>query len=167
MPSKIQLDENLWFLYICLQKSDYKAIDFNAVGEAASLKPPAARMRYTRLRRAIESGTLIGTHGTPFQGGHERTTEAQRKRKKTGLDGGVKEEKAPVDDDELGVMCTRSGSRIGRAIKTEAEYVECNDSEEETPNEARTVFVCRPPLAHASRVGGYYNDDATSNTLAG
>lgn len=33
------------------------------------LKPPAARMRYTRLRRAIESGTLIGTHGTPFQGG--------------------------------------------------------------------------------------------------
>jgi hypothetical protein len=24
MPSKIQLDENLWFLYICLQKSDLK-----------------------------------------------------------------------------------------------------------------------------------------------
>ncbi|CZR63180.1 uncharacterized protein PAC_13077 [Phialocephala subalpina] len=66
MPSKIQLDENLWFLYICLQKSDVKSIDFTAVGAATSLKPPAARMRYTRLRRQIESGTLIGTHGTPF-----------------------------------------------------------------------------------------------------
>ena len=28
MPSRIQLDENLWFLYICLQKSDYKAVGF-------------------------------------------------------------------------------------------------------------------------------------------
>ncbi|CAL3962620.1 unnamed protein product [Diplocarpon coronariae] len=61
MPSKIQLDENLWFLYICLQKSDLKAIDFNAVGLATSLKPPAARMRYTRLKRQIESGSL-STH---------------------------------------------------------------------------------------------------------
>jgi hypothetical protein len=26
MPSKIQLDENLWFLYICLQKSDMKSV---------------------------------------------------------------------------------------------------------------------------------------------
>lgn len=46
------------------------------------LKPPAARMRYTRLRRAIESGTLIGTHGTPFQGGADKTTDARRKRNK-------------------------------------------------------------------------------------
>ncbi|MCJ1466350.1 hypothetical protein MMC07_004969 [Pseudocyphellaria aurata] len=72
MPSKIQLDENLWFLYI----------DFNGVGNVTKLKPPAARMRYTRLRRAIESGTLIGTHGTPFQGGTDKTTEARRKRNK-------------------------------------------------------------------------------------
>ncbi|KFY41643.1 hypothetical protein V494_02875 [Pseudogymnoascus sp. VKM F-4513 (FW-928)] len=80
MPSKIQLDENLWFLYICLQKSDYKnvrpppsasppnhptnlptKIDFTSVGEVTNLKPPAARMRYTRLRRQIESGSLKGT----------------------------------------------------------------------------------------------------------
>jgi|ERR1700733_9865475 len=26
MPSKIQLDENLWFLYVCLQKSDLKSV---------------------------------------------------------------------------------------------------------------------------------------------
>ncbi len=39
-------------------------------------------MRYTRLRRAIENGTLIGTHGTPFQGGAAKISEAQRKRKR-------------------------------------------------------------------------------------
>lgn len=101
MPSKIQLDENLWFLYICLQKSDLKSvcilyklftsprlicprIDFAAVGASTNLKPPAARMRYTRLRRQIESGTLIGTHGTPFPSAKvvEKNAEAGRKRKR-------------------------------------------------------------------------------------
>ncbi|PGH33218.1 hypothetical protein GX50_03980 [[Emmonsia] crescens] len=57
MPSKTQADVNLWFLYICLQKSDYKTIDFNAVGEATSLNPPAARMRFSRLKKAIETST--------------------------------------------------------------------------------------------------------------
>ncbi|KAI9893138.1 MAG: hypothetical protein M1814_000686 [Vezdaea aestivalis] len=68
MPSRIQLDENLWFLYICLTKSDYKNIDFHAVAEITKLNSPAARMRFTRLKRQIESGTLIGTHGVPFAG---------------------------------------------------------------------------------------------------
>ncbi|CAG8979874.1 hypothetical protein HYALB_00002647 [Hymenoscyphus albidus] len=63
MPSKIQLDENLWFLYTCIQKSDMKIIDFGAVAELANIKPPAARMRYTRLKRQIEDGTLTGQHG--------------------------------------------------------------------------------------------------------
>ena len=40
-------------------------------------------MRYTRLRRQIENGTLIGTHGTPFQGGAEKIAEAQRKRRRS------------------------------------------------------------------------------------
>ncbi|EEH47339.1 uncharacterized protein PADG_03437 [Paracoccidioides brasiliensis Pb18] len=61
MPSKTQADVNLWFLYICLQKSDYKTIDFNAVGEAANLNPPAARMRFSRLRKAIESCAINAT----------------------------------------------------------------------------------------------------------
>lgn len=79
MPSKIQMDENLWFLFICLQKSDYKVvgadarcsalerllnsrqIDFAAVGEAAGLKAPAARMRFTRLKRQIQEGKLVAT----------------------------------------------------------------------------------------------------------
>ena len=41
-------------------------IDFNAVGLATGLKSPAARMRYTRLRRQIESGALNTGHGPGF-----------------------------------------------------------------------------------------------------
>lgn len=60
----------------------YGKIDFNAVGDATKLKPPAARMRYTRLRRAIEGGTLIGTHGMPFQSGPEKVVEVRKKRRR-------------------------------------------------------------------------------------
>lgn len=38
-------------------------------------------MRYTRLRRAIEGGTLIGTHGTPFQGAADKETGHQKRRR--------------------------------------------------------------------------------------
>lgn len=41
-------------------------------------------MRYTRLRRQIESGTLIGTHGTPFTGSADKIFEASTKRKRGG-----------------------------------------------------------------------------------
>lgn len=52
-------------------------------------------MRYTRLRRQIESGTLIGTHGTPFTGSADKIFEASTKRKRGG---GVK--KSPENDDD-------------------------------------------------------------------
>jgi hypothetical protein len=39
-------------------------------------------MRYTRLRRQIEGGTLIGTHGTPFIRGAKRIAEVRKKSKK-------------------------------------------------------------------------------------
>lgn len=32
MPSKIQLDENLWFLYTCIQKSDMKTVRVYSCG---------------------------------------------------------------------------------------------------------------------------------------
>jgi hypothetical protein len=63
-----------------------RQIDFNAVGEATNLKPPAARMRYTRLRRQIEGRTLIGSHGTSFFGVAERTVDTRQKRKKSWKD---------------------------------------------------------------------------------
>ena len=42
-------------------------------------------MRLTRLRRDIENGTLIGTHGTPFQGAAEKIAKAEMKRRKASL----------------------------------------------------------------------------------
>ncbi|KAI9875125.1 MAG: hypothetical protein M1830_008854 [Pleopsidium flavum] len=142
MPSKIQLDENLWFLYICLQKSDYKAIDFNAVGDATKLKPPAARMRYTRLRRAIESGTLIGTHGTPFQGSADKIIEAQKKRKRLLRNARLQEE------DVLGPIQTRSGSRIDRKAKMEDDSTDGYDTDfstedDETPLAKKRAVVLK------------------------
>lgn len=66
-------------------------------------------MRYTRLRRAIESGTLIGTHGTPFQGGADKTAEARKKRKK--ISGDSDEEGASVDRTPTsGRLALESGS---------------------------------------------------------
>ena len=65
-------------------------------------------MRYTRLRRAIEGGTLIGTHGTPFQGTPEKVAKAQQKRKKP------VEGEMTADGDDIGPIHTRSGKRIIR-----------------------------------------------------
>ncbi|KAL5349277.1 hypothetical protein ACLOAV_005567 [Pseudogymnoascus australis] len=89
MPSKTQPSETLHFLYTCLQNSDYKTIDFSAVGAATRLNPPAARMRYTRLKRQIESGTL---RGRPFQ--------RPGKRKRDGCGGGRGGEGDDDDDDD-------------------------------------------------------------------
>lgn len=127
MPSKIQLDENLWFLYVCLQNSDYKSIDFNGVGDVTNLKAPAARMRYTRLRRAIESGTLIGTHGTPFQGGADKIAEGRKKRKK--ISDESDEEGAPV------VRTPTSGrlaleSRPSKAVRDRNDNTQESDTED-------------------------------------
>lgn len=77
-------------------------------------------MRYTRLRRAIESGTLIGTHGTPFQGATDKGTGAQNRRKKPLLSTRSEE---TVD---LSPMHTRSGNSFER--KTKLEDVPANGS---------------------------------------
>lgn len=66
----------------------------------ADLKAPAARMRYTRLAKAIESGTLIGKKNTSSQGVPESPNEASKKRKKTAFDS---------EDDEEGSQKTLLG----------------------------------------------------------
>ena len=74
-------------------------------------------MRYTRLRRAIESGSLIGTHGTPFQGGSEKNAQAQNKRKATDMtieDVGGDEEQA-VDEAGVTVVAEKSRTRPRRS----------------------------------------------------
>lgn len=42
MPPKAPLDMNLWFLYLCLQNSDYKSVSIESdyvVDSAAKLNP--------------------------------------------------------------------------------------------------------------------------------
>jgi hypothetical protein len=55
-------------------------------------------MRYTRLRRQIESGTLIGTHGTPFSGSADKIYEASTKRKRP--NSSVKKSDDETEDEE-------------------------------------------------------------------
>ncbi|KAL3427352.1 hypothetical protein PVAG01_00861 [Phlyctema vagabunda] len=102
MPSKIQLDENLWFLYTCLKSSDYKTIDFHAVGDVTGLKSTAARMRYARLRKQIENGTLIGTRGIPFMQPSSKKVSRKRRaedKKATGKEEAGKSEESESEDD--------------------------------------------------------------------
>ncbi|KAE9371662.1 hypothetical protein N431DRAFT_559128 [Stipitochalara longipes BDJ] len=191
MPSKIQLDENLWFLYICLQKSDLKSIDFSAVGAATSLKPPAARMRYTRLRRQIESGTLIGTHGTPFLSSPSSSIspnsptsptsltfvnanhpEKQKKRKRgSGEEGG--EGLVKIDGEGNGGGCVvREEEKEGK-IKVEdgeSDGFESGsdgwDSEDEVPlaklRKGQLSASVQQTLSHAATSGSYGYDNGSA-----
>lgn len=94
-------------------------------------------MRYTRLRRAIESGTLVGTHGTPFHGSLEKAPDTSKKRRRPSPLDDIQAEGAGLNDDDFGLIRTRSGSRIERAIKTTEEYTECfgtdDDSDDGVP----------------------------------
>ncbi|GAB7361755.1 hypothetical protein MBLNU230_g1801t1 [Neophaeotheca triangularis] len=58
MPAKLDDPTSLRFLYCCMCHSNYSSIDYNAVGHAFSIKAPAARMRFTRLREALDPDLL-------------------------------------------------------------------------------------------------------------
>lgn len=89
MPPKLQVDESFAFLFTCIEASGCKVsfakplarlgwlypnpvrrltkiltlppqVDFKLVGDATDLQPAAARMRYTRLRKAVEAGHFKG-----------------------------------------------------------------------------------------------------------
>lgn len=110
-------------------------IDFNAVGEATKLKAPAARMRYTRLRRAIESGTLIGTHGTPFQGGADKIAESQKKGKmSTPLEQTTKEDGVLHDQAEVVELRSRP-RRTQKHPNLKMEDATSSTDEDETDGE--------------------------------
>jgi len=106
-------------------------------------------MRYTRLRRQIESGTLIGTHGTPFTGAPEKIAEAGKKRKGgTSSSGGghakFHDDGASEDGNEDGEghdgsSGEKSSERVGgeKRVKREAggfaSDTTSDDSEDEVP----------------------------------
>jgi hypothetical protein len=101
-------------------------------------------MRYTRLRRQIEGGTLISKHGNPFSGVTEKTAADTRKRKT-----GSHQE-------------TEKGAQPGVLLKTitpdrkiksepddfsdryETDYSEGSDSEDEMPLAKRRHGEVKP-----------------------
>ncbi|KKK21272.1 hypothetical protein ARAM_001252 [Aspergillus rambellii] len=60
MPATTQPDPSLLFLHLCIQNSDLNKIDFAAVGAATGLNIPAVRMRYSRLKKSLESSIVDG-----------------------------------------------------------------------------------------------------------
>ncbi len=128
LPPEIRLQDGIYKPpWLVLTTKPTMQIDFNAVGQATNLKSPAARMRYTRLRRQIEGGTLIGTHGTPFSGVAGKMSPEMRKRtgvfqpefsdgeKTTSLDRKIKSEPEEFSD------------------RYETDYSEEENSEDEMP----------------------------------
>jgi hypothetical protein len=91
-------------------------------------------MRYTRLRRQIESGTLIGTHGTPFPSDKvvEKNAEAKRKRKRLSPGDGTRN-----DADEEGLEEDESKNRAKRksVIKKEGDGSDRFETSEDSESE--------------------------------
>ena len=160
MPSKIQMDENLWFLYVCLQNSDFKSvsasgrflngtstetylrqIDFHAVSDITNLKPPAARMRYIRLRRAIENGSLTGAHGSPIPAGSNNARSRRRRRRPSPIEEVRADHQQQVKggDDDFGVIQTRSGLNIARATDRNEKYTENDSTEDDSGDDAPLI----------------------------
>ncbi|KAL4911955.1 hypothetical protein BDW62DRAFT_215387 [Aspergillus aurantiobrunneus] len=53
-------DASLTFLYLCMTHSDMTKVNYEALAAATGLKVPAARMRFTRLKKHIESTMAEG-----------------------------------------------------------------------------------------------------------
>ena len=102
MPPKLEPDETMKFLYTCFKCSDYSnvsfvsslrvvrliqvcQIDWNAVGATNNLKPNAARMRFTRLRNAIDppDGACNDTNPSETPEGDSAETPPETPTKKT------------------------------------------------------------------------------------
>ena len=118
-------------------------------------------MRFTRLRRAIEDGTLIDTHGKLFQGSAEKIAEAQRKRKKPSS------EDADCDGDDEESAPSRPRKKTSRSPDGSNEAEGCNmciaregesDFPEETHPETESVYtyaVERPPSIPIAEYTGH------------
>ena len=77
-------------------------------------------MRFTRLRRAIEDGTLIDNHGKQFQGGADKIAEAQKKRKKPSS------EDADCDGDDEEPVPSQPRKKASRSPGVGYEAESCN-----------------------------------------
>src|SRR6266516_3232856 len=169
MPSKIQLDENLWFLYRCLQNSDFKTvssptvieihwkvmkrkIDFNSVAKDTGLQTPAARMRFTRLRRALENGTITGTHGSPFKSSSSKKSETSKKRKQVNARGCSSSLVEDEDDKEWHEDDLESGSESSDDDLPVTKKM-LRDSIKKEVEETKEAIRCSPFPSERSEIG--------------
>ena len=112
-------------------------------------------MRYTRLRRAIEDGTLIGTNGAPFQSGADKIAEAQKKRKRPTTS-------FEMDDAMTnGPIHTRSGNRLTRPTHSDLPSLDDNEDLEPT-GEGDTPLVKRRASSTTDRLLTPKNKPASS-----
>lgn len=91
-------------------------------------------MRYTRLRRQIESGTLIGTHGTPFPSDKvvEKNAEAGRKRKRLSPSKGGG---GDADEEGQNKPASKKGSQRKSVVKKEGSGSEGFESSGESESD--------------------------------
>lgn len=126
-------------------------------------------MRFTRLRTAIESGTLIDTHGKHFQGSAEKQAKASKKRKKP-----TSEERdihSDDEDDEEGLP-VKPKKRATSGPCSEIKMTDCNNSQ---PVESGAGSTCtiRAGLADGKTLpkklpcsGKAVSSDTPSNEVA-
>ena len=110
-------------------------------------------MRFTRLRRAIEDGTLMGSHGKQFQGSAAETTPVRRKRKR-------KSSWEPISDGNIEhAFCSRP---IGKGVRPPSNDSrgDCHDARTLTQLMAKPVWVNHV----ASAVSGTPQDRAMETT---
>jgi hypothetical protein len=117
-------------------------------------------MRYTRLRRQIESGTLIGTHGTPFlSSSADNPSASSNKRKRLGGSSGRDDDDESEGDIGLKNEKSLKSEKEGKEHKIKIEDGESGwesgsettgsegwDSEDEIPlAKLRKARVSHPP----------------------
>ena len=106
-------------------------------------------MRYTRLRKSIEDGTLVGTHGKPFQGAGEKIAAAKKKRKRAPNSDQV------TEDEESGPICTRTGGGNMKSPGSNHSAEESNalgtNDEDDMPRPKKRAKAM--PKNHLSRTG--------------
>ncbi len=99
-------------------------------------------MRYTRLRKAFEEGTLVGAHGLPYQS--DKLEDQQKKRKQgfgkgkgiDGSDGGAKGYEWDMIEkphDRKWRPGSHAGDPAGRRVLQDSAVVDPDDSDDQKP----------------------------------
>ncbi|PYH91715.1 hypothetical protein BO71DRAFT_411582 [Aspergillus ellipticus CBS 707.79] len=129
MPPKSGPDTTLLFLYVCLLKSDFSAVDYKAVAAATDLNINAARMRFSRLKKQLdahfsEDGKVDVKRGESAAEGSAASTPSStpvKKQLQLGNKNGKVNLKRPEDDDAAEAGPSAKKQKISKRKKVEVE----------------------------------------------